>query len=265
MKERIAVWKRRPKRLEKFPTFIFARRRRLLTLIGSLILFLTFVVKEGKREELKAIVGAIALAQTNSKVREDISLMIEEIEDVKRSIGGLRDEMPRTRNEKTHMANSIGNSVSREIDNMEMINSLTLDSTENLFQALPYQSTSTRNYLNSLKRRWSENKQETDSKFRSKMQKKIFDLARDPSKGHFLTVTPEDLSQLSVLYFTSDMLAKEVRDAEQDVLKDAKAQKEVSEAAYKAYDRDSTFLYVVGWLINLCGALWLGVESGTEK
>jgi hypothetical protein len=66
----------------------FGRHGRILTLLGALIVFLTFVVKDGLREHLKDAASSISAANDVFAIREDNMGTRLELEELKKDLDG---------------------------------------------------------------------------------------------------------------------------------------------------------------------------------
>jgi len=62
------------RRLRRWTLNVRRRRDRVLTLLGSIITFITFIVKEGIGENLKDQVSSIETAQNLYAIRDDIAM-----------------------------------------------------------------------------------------------------------------------------------------------------------------------------------------------
>jgi hypothetical protein len=72
---------------EPSPPSFFEKHGRLLTILGALIVFVTFLVKEGKRDELKELVQSLDAAQSLFEIRQ-------ENHDISRDVAELLGRIP---------------------------------------------------------------------------------------------------------------------------------------------------------------------------
>jgi hypothetical protein len=63
--------------------------------LGAVIIFVTFVVKEEKRDEKKALGQAISGAQVVFKGRQDIKLVLLDVKEVETHVGAVWNDIDR--------------------------------------------------------------------------------------------------------------------------------------------------------------------------
>src|ERR1700678_3057989 len=68
---------------------LFRRHSRLLTLFGALIVFITFIINEVLRDNLKEEVGAIQAANTVGTIENNLLMVGNDVENLEREHGSI--------------------------------------------------------------------------------------------------------------------------------------------------------------------------------
>jgi hypothetical protein len=219
----------------------FRRHNRLLTFTGALIVFVTFLVKEGKRESLKDLGDSVDAAESVFVIQSDslsYPLLLTSMEDKINSIVVASHLEPR---EKIVLlfphpwAQMKG-------DAMVTRASKVLDNASRLFEKLPHRSELIGERLHALndlvakdEPSWSEE----------------LGVTRFSTLG---TSKVGDLNDLWMLDKQADALANEI-------LLDAEEIRASAERSYATYTWASYGLYTLGWCLGLLGKLYGAAED----
>ena len=237
----------------KPPTSFFGRHSRMLSFVGALIVFATFIVKEGIKEKLKEDLDAISNAETVYAIREDntrisgsrITVEWRQIKD--NSLGPASDPSGQAdRNEqKADLLDETDDALNSSFSNLFI-----LEKAAREFDARDIPNL----------------KDEHD------MQDKLKDdydgmLAGGMTDDHYLEPSPKDEHDLddfvkfednSEFNLTrNDLIGTHIQELIED-------KRERNERYYSIASILSYVFYVIGWTLGLCGRLF-GVDNLVEE
>jgi hypothetical protein len=238
------------------------RHDRLLTIIGALVVFVTFIVKEERRDELKEIVAAISTAQAFHGVRDDIMLLTAEIQEPIRRIDSISNELDLAKPPNKREFDYKSVVLTGEIDHMQTINYSILRAAFNFFEELPKQPAKVRDTLDNLKSRFEALKQDRellrskDEQWTTEQLRKDLRTNRNAPIPRTDKFVPEMLEQFN----RAKALETDIVEARDQVFRGARAEREEYEASYRITSRWSIGLFAFGWFLGLIGKLF-GVRS----
>lgn len=225
----------------------FVRHRRFLTFLGALIVFTTFIVKEGLREQLKDLASSIDSAESVFVIRNDGNATVRWLQRLQEQIDWIAEKI------KLKGTTYSGDMIERAHSSSEIIGqvheSLTtsLDNISRLIEKIPHQEAS---------------KSEVE-----KLQKELQEL-RDHRTAFELAFNREpsmDLVwKLGALLVSTQKLSDEIRDLARDVLENAEKARVRRERVVSITTWASYALYTLGWGLGLLGRIY-GVETGGEQ
>lgn len=219
----------------------FARsHNRLLTFVGALIVFFTFVIKEGLREHLKDLVDSIDSAQTFYTVRSDSQNLSAKLSDLQQHLADLEDEVS-SRNNKSGDGSQDDpairtGAVKSALDALEV----SLDNMSHLAGKLPEAPTY----------------EKTIAALQQKIDQTYSTLEEDVSSQEGLDEfrqTPE-----TEIEARARLLSHQVDSAASALLQDAGKEQARREHYFEVCTWISYGLYVIGWGVGLLGRI-LGV------
>jgi hypothetical protein len=237
----------KPSKLKSFIT----RHSRLLQFLGALIVFTTFIVKEGLRDQLKDLISATDTAQNTFTLRNDIaasradltqfsSLMLPWMarNEASSQTAGAAGRRPMTADEATDSTTLL--EMRSEMDQYEA----TFNNAAALLDGLPETVPEKQADRDGLK--------ELEEKLKQLRAEAIdFDFA-------VLANKPYDHDRLHGLSVDIQLFSLEVHSLERAVRQTARDAREKMERKYKHYNYGSYALYALGWGLGLLGRL-LGV------
>lgn len=221
------------------------RRGRVLSLVGGLIVFLTFVVKDGVREHLKDFGDAIDRAQTTAALHGDNQRMMATIQNIYQRVRYPADQQE----DRDLIASRDPYQVYLVVLRVRRQSMDSLDTIRPLVEILPRQI----NHANALA--------ELDNRL------KCFDQSMstfEESLPHDVsnvgpTVPKEQIPTLSNLNREASRLSHSASQLAKDVMNDAEHTQKNTTWWYRLWTIASYFLYTLGWGITIVGA-WSGVE-----
>jgi hypothetical protein len=249
---------------QKLKTFLH-RHNQLLTVIGALIVFVTYVVNDVHRERLKEMASSIAGAQSFLAIRADLRLIKEDVEFLKQSESARN--APKIETAKTQAESYVTEMMMlkfRPLDAILANANVSLDRASQLVRAMP-QDGELDAQLQSLK---------AEGKALSQKHNATLTNAMLRYRGHFRvehgTRIPDPLPPLNELKELDRQLdeyqkpiiawANKSLEFASDVVTKAEQTREQAERNYKIYTRAGYFLYTLGWSLALVGKLG-GVEG----
>jgi hypothetical protein len=235
------------KRLKRF----LQRHNQWLTLIAALIVFLTFVVNDVKRERLRELKSSIAAAQSFVTVREDIHfieiLLLQSHEQIRTPTDEILHALRMSQMPSGYLA---GFDVRFDLDRISQLARILPDDVQ------------TTNELQSLKSKSKELEAAYNEVLHLFAEGAEFDRLPDPrdvvisnaKKRRELQTKWEDYSRHNSQFEAG------VKDLLRRMLACAEQVRDRSERRYKLYTNWSYFLYGFGWAIALMGRLF-GIEG----
>ena len=235
-----------------------------MTITGALIIFITFVVKEQKRDELKDIVSAISSAQSGYKVREDIEFTMGETQEVIRRVDALTNDITLVNPPKRPREEYGAVVLMGEIRIMQINNHSLLGTAVNLFEELPERPARAQDQLNALTKRYRQLATDVEQ-----LKSRIAEEAVKQAQKNWnteLTYSAGVRAQMTRLFDNSQALSTDIRGQRDEIRRIAVTERMKSEQQYEKYAKFSIYLYIVGWLLGLTGKLWAGAEGdpGTD-
>ena len=233
----------------------FVRRRgKLLSFFGALIVFSTFVVKEGMREYLKNVIDSLDLAQGIFAVRKDNSVThsqlvllagnMTEIEGLLKHVNGNR-----SRN-LLNVAMWEEQVVTPRIASIDS----SLRGIEQFIQTLPHNKDLAARLLSAQKRLAKDTSLNRDNVGKTR---KWLDVGTNRDDPMELLITKLTVDTLEI---ESSALNDFTTSISEDAQKAAESYRASVELRYERYSRLSYFLYTLGWTLGLAGRLY-GAEG----
>jgi hypothetical protein len=236
------------------PPSFFRKHSRFLSFVGALIVFATYIIKEGVREDLKDLISSIATAESTFKVRADNGSIQNQL----KSLLGTGWVQP------SHSKTSSIGTISREIDlyvrnarNSSDDAMLYMDRTEELDRKLD----SAKGRLQGI------------SELRSKLYPLIDERneianyviatrysAADgpPPRKTTATEAQQQLDKIAGVETDTEKLEDTSDSMAQIALQDAELQRKNGELLLQRWTWASYGLYTVGWGLGLTGKLYGG-------
>jgi len=249
-----------------------SRRRKwinvLITVLGALIVFFTFVVKESKVDKLKELAGLIDRSQDAYLIRSDVIAANNRIQDLREELEALRIRFDNPGYAKHGF-------VIRNQDDIDMmddeVNSkerlvlesarVSLESIDRLVEKLPQDAQQNasaaklRAYLD-----------DADQETKNYQQ---FSLLRDTGKKKEAAVLKKTIdSEVNEIKKKKAQfqlpIENEIENFRSNVVKRADAVRKSDEESLRNWQFWGYFLYGLGWTIGLAGH-WFGVEGARES
>ena len=123
---------------------LLTQHRRLVTFIGALIVFVTFVVKDGLREQLKDLVSSIDSAESVFAIRNDANTTAMWLQRLQEQVDWIAEKI------KLKGTSYSGDMVERTHSTLEIISevhesiAVSLDNISNLIEKVPHQEENAR-------------------------------------------------------------------------------------------------------------------------
>jgi hypothetical protein len=237
------------------------KHSRLLTLLGALIVFTTFVVKEGMREHLKSVVDSLELADGIFALREDNAInhsAIIEVRQIAGSISSRLREKPRSQeimgafvlaDERTYLVTDRLTRIEESIRNIRQLVGVLprdpdlsgkLSSHEETLKKLSGEDDSLKWPMNNFLMASLSSNVEEQRKATDAMGVRIYDLKSQ-----------------------TENLEKAVAALASHALNVSETFRDSTERSYKRYSIASYILYAIGWAFGLVGRL-SGLEVVAE-
>ena len=218
------------------------QHRRLVTFIGALIVFVTFIVKDGLREQLKDLVSSIDSAESVFAIRNDATTTAMWLQRLQEQVDWIAEKI------KLKATSYSGDMVERTHSSLEIINEVheslgvSLDNISKLVEKVPGQKQSIQK-VEEIKKRLQELRDQHD------VLVQIF--TREPM-GVIWKLAP----LLSETQKTSD----DTRLLARQVLATAVTARKQREEVVGVATWASYVLYTLGWSLGLAGRLY-GVDD----
>ena len=231
------------------------RHSRLLSIAGLVLVFVTFIVKDAIREQLKDSLDSISAAENLYLIREDSAAIKELVtDDDKRLDSVLRSMNPSKDTEKpSQLDEMLGKTVER--DRTYTLVESSLENTSRVVETLP-DPNSKRVQLLNLKReledirKLDKEAQNITSDFFKNLT--IDDvLKNDPTKKQ--EALHKDVELEEPLVSRTFALVIETSQAMNSVTEEARKQYESQERLYKLFTWLSYLLYAAGWGLSVVG------------
>jgi replicative superfamily II helicase len=242
--------------------FLAKRKRQLAVFMGAVIIFVTFAVKEEKRDEKKAVGQAIRGAQVIFKGREDIKRVLMDMENLQRHVDAAWNDINREHPKQASEFDYASTMLTTEIENILTESYMALTNANTLFEELPKQSALVKDEYDALVRRHTNLNNEIKRYKERGLQRFKERMRTNPKAGFTSTSTPEEINELKRMVEVGNTLADDAEKFEEKILAEATTERRSIEAEYETYKRWSFWIFVVGWGFNLIAALWLGEKKG---
>jgi uncharacterized membrane-anchored protein YjiN (DUF445 family) len=248
-------------KIEELTTFVRKHRTTVLTYAGAAIVFATFVVKDGIRDNVRDLVGDIKSAQDIHILRRDSGVVIDLLRTVERNVElsqalSNHEQLKRSTVEQTGI--NLFNGVVTTDGNLLSTVEASLGNISRLIDRLPEDQ-------HMIKRRT-----EIDRDLKNVVVRSILIATNWNENMPMLTddkrwsdKTLELLHQVTNLETDTGRLLIEMNQFESDVVLQAQDILEKKERAYERYTWMSYILYTAGWVLSLFGRL-TGVEVSAE-
>lgn len=239
-----------PKSTTKSHRFVrwLRKHHRLLTFVGALIVFGTFVVKDALREQLKDLVDSIDSAQSTYVVRMDISRIELYVKSLNRYVRYGSSSQGETKIAQTE-------SLKRDIDDLVGMTQYLAAQVGNINRlAQKLGSANKKEVTNSIE---SINKQHED------LRASVTDYVR-LAENNDQSRLSEMSSKIDASWHTAETLVTSTPQFAFNLLTSAREVSKRQEERYRFYTWASYFLYALGWSLGLIGRL-VGVETGAGE
>jgi hypothetical protein len=243
----------------------FQRHNRLVTFVGALIVFVTFVFKEGFREQLKELGDSIEGADSMFIVRSDVRALSDELDRVSHVLVDFETEVtshaPNFKNEK-----ATGAVVVRfaRIDSAVASSTSLLNSTSSLLERLRDKD-KLMDEVGSLQENLKQMKESIgDAKLKLAIDADLPE--RAPKNKMLFNEFSERLDDIAYGFFRQNVeLTDKINGLSGRVFRNAKELEESNKRWYKRCTSASYCLYSLGWGLGLLGRLYgaeisMGVE-----
>jgi endonuclease IV len=210
----------------------FKRHSKSISIFGALLVFVTFVSKEAKREGLKELIDSLNATESSFLTRSDIA-------DIRHQVNLLESDV-------TELSNKLDPKERKGIDKILHSKEFEFSTIElecsDLFERIQH--------LNSQLPNSSLHQEELDD-LKDAMDRHEKDIASamQANQENF-----ESEIRDYILFFAH------LHDVAYNILKEAEKEKAIEEHRYKIWTWTSYILYTVGWLLALAGRLF-GAED----
>jgi hypothetical protein len=241
MTEQLALnkdWIPREARLKIF----FGKHRRLVTFIGALIVFVTFVIKDGLREQLKDLVSSIDSAESVFAIRNDTATTAMWLQRLQEQVDWIAEKI------KLKGTSYSGDMVERMHSSLEIINEVhesldvSLGNISQLLEKVPGQ--------------------QQNEKKHKEIEDRLRDL-REQREALLMIFTREPMSilwKIAPLLSETQKASDDTRQFAKDVLAEATKERKQRERVVNATTWTSYVLYTLGWGLGLAGRVY-GVDG----
>lgn len=224
----------------------FVKHRRLMTFTGALIVFVTFVVKDGLREQLKDLVSSIDSAENVFAIRNDTATTATWLQRLQEQVDWIAEKI------KLKGTSYSGDMVERMHSSFEITNEMheslavSLDNISQLLEKVPGQQQN------------------------EKKHKEIEDRLRDLREQREALLTIFTREPMSILWKIAPLLnetekaSDDTRQLAKDVLAEAAKERKQREKIVNVTTWTSYVLYILGWGLGLAGRVYGvgGIEGG---
>jgi hypothetical protein len=236
----------------------FSRHRRLLTFFGALIVFVTFIVKEAKREQLKSVVDSLEIADGVFAVRQDNYATHSQLSTLQKSFNKFIEKTAAhdEREKRLEIYRLVQDKREVLDERLSRVRS-SLDSTKALAAIVPID--------NNLKQALSDAQQAYSELLdrNNKINKSLPNLMMAEISVFNDKYRQSNEQVASALFFLEEDargLQKTADAIAADTLALSEKQKAAAEKSYEHYTLWSYFLYSLGWGLGLLGRL-SGIEG----
>jgi hypothetical protein len=244
------AWKNTVQKWQNIGNF-FRKHSRLLTFFGALIVFVTFVVKEGVRERLKELVDSIDAAQSSFIIRGEVGEANAQLRDLANEVNkiyneaiSIRENYPYVPDEGVDAEQLLGENA-RVVDNIKTL----LDNISRLRERLPNQSAYD-NQIEEIKKEMEASRKDSEN------VKTSIAIDREPGilTGKLSSTLSNDTKTLlgKVKGEMTELRSKSATLASQ-FLQQAEQVRQQEERSYEIYTWASYGLYFLGWGLGLVG------------
>jgi hypothetical protein len=236
-------WIPRAARLKIF----LGQHRRLMTFTGALIVFVTFVLKDGLREQLKDLVSSIDSAESVFAIRNDTATTAMWLQRIQEQVDWVAEKI------KLKGTSYSGDMVERMHSSLEIMNevyeslAVSLDNISQLLEKVPGQK-------------------ENEKKHRE-IEERLRNL-REQREALLVVVTREPMSilwRIAPLLNETQKASDDTRQLARDVLAEATKKRKERENIVNATTWASYVLYTLGWGLGLVGRVYGAEEIGAAE
>jgi hypothetical protein len=214
------------------------QHRRLMTFTGALIVFVTFVIKDGLREQLKDLVSSIDSAESVFAIRNDTSMTAMWLQRLQEQVDWIAEKI------KLKGTTYSSDMVERMHSSLEIINevhdclTVSLDNIMQLLEKAPGQ-------------------RENEKKYKE-LEDRLRDL-REQREALVMVFTREPMSvlwKIAPLLNETQKASDDTRQLARDVLAEAAKERKSRETIVNAATWASYVLYTLGWGLGLAGRVY---------
>lgn len=222
----------------------FVQHRRLLTFAGALIVFVTFIVKDGLREQLKDLVSSIDSAESVFAIRNDTATTAMWLQRLQEQVDWIAEKI------KLKGTSYSGDMVERLHSSLEIINevheslAVSLDNISQLLEKVPGQ-------------------QQSEKKHKE-LEERLKDL-REQRDALLLIFGREPMSilwKIAPLLNETQKASDDTRQLAKDVLAEATKKRKAREKIVNTTTWASYVLYTLGWGLGLAGRVYGAGDLG---
>jgi hypothetical protein len=230
------------------------RHNRLLTFVGALIVFTTFVVKEGLRERLKDFVDSVGAADSTFMIRGDTNISNSLLRSLEEDIGDVE------RNKAIRETGIVAPSSVhlyyswRDLSMMGQSIKANLDNVARLMRKLPNQGANIAQ-LETLKKALEDDGRSLDNLYKALPINPGYRLLF-PEKDIIKRMSEQDLQAFDALRKHFHSLESDANRFATEVLNISEGLRDKNERSYGIYTWVSYGLYTLGWGLGLVGRLY---------
>jgi hypothetical protein len=217
--------------------FFFKGHHTLVTFIGAIIIFFTFIIKEGLREQLKDLVNSTDAAQATFLIRAENHRTWREVIDLRDAFTEVWSQQP---NSETSVK-AIDARLETILSSLYQYH-FSLQNAASLLERLPKRS-----------RRGSAQVFNVAASGLRNLEKQVESFRQKIKTGQ---ISDSDQNQTATeIADSTSNLGKTIRTLEESTFEEAMHEKEVQESHFKIYTWTSYFLYALGWGLGLTARL----------
>lgn len=243
---------------------IVARRERLFTLLGALILFVTFIVKDSKREEYKELVAAISNAQVVFGTRDQLLTVLQRVSYTSTQLERLSLYFKHKKSSSQSEAETLADLPESfaAAEDMTETSSVQLTMLQDLVKKVPDAPVDLKQRIEMEKTtadKLNESLELEEGTVAAKTGQSDSDLEPELKLEDFATRINNQMNKsLKLLQSTGQL-----HDEAMKVVETSRAK---SEETLGWYSKGSIVLYILGWSVALCAKLYGSKEmSGAES
>jgi hypothetical protein len=235
-------WIPRQARVKRFLT----KHRRVMTFVGALIVFVTFVVKDGVRERLKDLAASINSAESVFAIRNDTATTAMWLQRIQEQVDWVSEKVTLKGTkysgdmvERLHSSLEITNEVHESL-------AVSLDNISQLLEKVPGQR--------------------QNEKKHKEIEDRLRDL-REQREALLMVFTREPMSilwKIAPLLNETQMASDGARQLAKDVLTEAAKERKQRETLLGVCTWMSYILYTLGWGLGLAGRVYGVGDVATE-